>query len=80
MSTTLTKEESLMLDINFYNLAMEAQWRLDKANKRLSGDLHVCKYCSRKYIICCICEPSLKDWESFIKEIQEVSERDRSSE
>lgn len=80
MSTTLIREKCLSLDIDIYNLAMEAQWKKDKVKKGLSGDLHICKYCGRKRIICCICEPSLKDWDSFIKEIQEVSERDRSGE
>ena len=79
MSKTLTKEQCLLLDVNIYNMAMEQQWKTDKVIKNLSGDLNLCKYCGRKYVICCICDIAEKRWVEFIKEVEDVSNRDRSN-
>jgi hypothetical protein len=78
MSRILTKEESLQLDIETYNKAMEIQYRKDKVEKNLSGDLNICEYCGRKYVISCICDEAEKRWNDMIDEVKEVSERDRS--
>lgn len=80
MSRILTKQECLQLDIVIYNKAMEMQWIEDKVKKNLSGDLHDCKYCGRKYVICCICNEAEKRWNDMIAEVRAVSERDRSGE
>ena len=79
MSKTLTREESLLLDIPLYNKVMEVQWKIDKIKKNLSGDLHECKYCSRKYVISCICDEAQKAWNDIIDELKEVSNRNRNN-
>ena len=80
MSRILTKEECLQIDIETYNKAMELQWEIDKVKKNLSGNLHICQYCGRKYVICCICDEAEERWINIIAEVQRISERDRSGE
>lgn len=59
---------------------MGLQWEKHKIKKNLSGELSVCKHCSRKFVICCICGAAKKRWDDMLTEIQTVSERDRSGE
>lgn len=59
---------------------MELQWKTDKVNKKLSGDLSNCEHCGRKYVVCCICDEAKKRWADVIAEVQSVSERNRSGE
>lgn len=72
----LTKEQSLVIDIETYNLVMEHQWKIDKKEKNLVGKLRKCTYCGRKYNICCICPPAEREWDEMLKE---VSNRKRSN-
>lgn len=76
----LTREECLALNIDLYNKAMEIQWKEDKVKKNLSGDLGVCEFCGRKYVISCICDEGQKLWNRTIQEVKMVSNRDRSNE
>jgi hypothetical protein len=78
MSKNLTREECLLLDISLYNEAMKVQWKKDKIKKNLSGDLHDCKHCGRKYVICCICDEAEKRWTDFINEVIEVSNKNNN--
>lgn len=50
MGRILTKEESLDLDIEIYNKAMELQWKTHKIEKNLSGDLSNCEHCNMLYM------------------------------
>lgn len=70
----------MVLDIEIYNLAMERSWVDHKKDMNLSGELQICEHCSRKYSICCICDKAEARWASTIKEIQEISQRDRTGE
>jgi len=69
----LTKNECLELDIETFNKAIEIQWKKDKVDKNLTGDLLICEFCGRKYAICCICEEAEKSWNNVISEIESVS-------
>lgn len=75
MSRELTKEECLQLNIETYNKAIELQWKTDKREKNLSGNLLDCKYCGRKYTICCICDEAEERWNNIMSEIETVRER-----
>lgn len=70
----LSREECLALDIPTYNMAMEIEWKKDKVQKNLSGDLYICKHCGRKHVICCICDEAEKRWKNTIEEVRAVSE------
>ena len=75
MSRILTRDECLKLDIPLYNKVMDKQWVIDKVEKNLSGELSVCKYCQRKYVICCICDTAEERWNNMIEEVKAVSEQ-----
>jgi hypothetical protein len=70
----LTEQEALALDVPLYNKAIEMQWPAHKAKFNLSGDLSTCEHCSRKYVICCICDTAKKRWEEMLTNIREVNE------
>lgn len=58
---------------------MEIQWKKDKVDKNLSGDLKTCEHYDRKYVISCICDEGQKNWSKLIQNVRDVSNRDRSS-
>jgi hypothetical protein len=68
----LSREETLLVDITIYNLAMEIQWEKKRASYSLSGSLTVCEYCGRKHSICCICDTAVKRWDDMTQEIKDV--------
>ncbi len=70
----LSREEALALDITVYNKAIEFQWPQHKLENNLSGDLRTCEHCSRKFVICCICDAAEKRWQDMLTEIREVNE------
>ena len=59
MGKIFTREECLQIDIEAYNRAVELSWRKDIVAKNLSGRLSDCKYCGRKYVVCCICDEAV---------------------
>jgi hypothetical protein len=71
----LSKEECLQLDVVTYNKVMELQWKTDKVEKNLSGDLRVCEHCERKFVICCICDKAEERWKDMLEEVKAVSEQ-----
>jgi hypothetical protein len=80
MSNILKRDQLLNLNIDLYNQAMEMQWANDKITKNLSGDLSNCKYCNRKYVVCCICDEAEDKFKDMLNEIRNISQRDRSNE
>lgn len=73
MGKIFTREDCLQIDIEAYNRAVELSWRKDIVAKNLSGRLSDCKYCGRKYVVCCICDEAVKRWDALIVEAQEIS-------
>jgi len=70
----LTREECLKLDIQVYNKAMDLEWSTHKTKMNLSGELSICEHCSRKYVVCCICDKAEARFANLILEVRAVSE------
>jgi hypothetical protein len=70
----MNSKDELSIDIETYNKIMDNQWPNFKKKMNLSGELHICIHCGRKYIICCICEKAITEWERMLKEIRDINE------
>jgi len=74
MNNISIKKELLQLSIETYNNFIEIEWQKIKFKKKLYGNLNICEYCGRKYIISCICNDGIKKWNRILSEVKTISE------